>query len=133
VEVRRLAQSAASASSEVKALVEQSAEEVKGGSGLVAAASDKLKAMLDAVRENSELVHTIARASREQAASIEEVNAAVRTLDQMTQHNAALVEQTNAVIAQTEGQTQTLDTIVDVFTINEPDDVSGTDAGRRAA
>jgi methyl-accepting chemotaxis protein len=35
----------------------------------------------------------------------------------MTQHNAALVEQTNAAIEQTEGQAQTLDAIVDVFTL----------------
>ena len=130
VEVRRLAQSAAQASSEVKALVEKSADEVKGGSGLVAAAGERLKAMLDAVEENSALVRTIARASREQAASIEEVNTAVRTLDQMTQHNAALVEQTNAVIAQTEGQTQTLDSIVDIFQLD--DAVDAPEAGHRA-
>jgi PAS domain S-box len=119
VEVRRLAQSAAQASAEVKALVEQSTGEVKGGSDLVTAAADRLRAMLDAVRENSELVQSIARASREQAASIEEVNAAVRTLDQMTQHNASLVEETNAVIEQTEAQTQALDRIVDVFRLEE--------------
>ena len=133
VEVRRLAQSAAQASSEVKALVENSADEVKGGSGLVAAAGERLRAMLDAVEENSALVRTIARASREQAASIEEVNAAVRTLDQMTQHNAALVEQTNAVIAQTEGQTQTLDSIVDIFQLNEASGAPEIGSSRRAA
>ncbi len=133
VEVRRLAQSAAQASSEVKALVERSADEVKGGSGLVAAAGERLKAMLDAVEENSALVRTIARASREQAASIEEVNAAVRTLDQMTQHNAALVEQTNAVIAQTEGRTQTLDSIVGIFQLDDRVDTPEIGTSRRAA
>ncbi|WP_158672392.1 MULTISPECIES: methyl-accepting chemotaxis protein [Devosia] len=133
VEVRRLAQSAAQASSEVKALVEKSAEEVKGGSSLVAAAGERLKSMLDAVEENSALVRTIARASREQAASIEEVNTAVRTLDQMTQHNAALVEQTNAVIAQTEGQTQTLDGIVDIFQLADTADAPEAGVPRRAA
>jgi methyl-accepting chemotaxis protein len=67
-------------------------------------------------------VRAIARASREQASSIDEVNQAVRTLDQMTQHNAALVEETNAVIAQTEGQTQALDRIVDIFKLEaEPE------------
>ncbi|SMQ86151.1 methyl-accepting chemotaxis sensory transducer with Pas/Pac sensor [Devosia lucknowensis] len=132
VEVRRLAQSAASASADVKALVEQSASEVEGGSRLVSAAGDKLRAMLDAVRENSDLVRSIARASREQAASIEEVNTAVRTLDQMTQHNASLVEQTNAVIAQTEGQTQSLDMIVDVFTLGEDDAEPGRASSRAA-
>uniref|UniRef100_UPI002FC938CD methyl-accepting chemotaxis protein n=1 Tax=Devosia sp. TaxID=1871048 RepID=UPI002FC938CD len=45
VEVRRLAQSAANASSEVKVLIEQSAGEVKGGSRLVLDAASKLEAM----------------------------------------------------------------------------------------
>jgi PAS domain S-box-containing protein len=117
VEVRRLAQSAASASGEVKALVEQSANEVRGGSKLVSDAAGRLTEMLGAAQENSALVDAIARASREQAAAIAEVSVAVRQLDEMTQHNAALVEQTNAAIEQTETQAQTLDAIVDVFTL----------------
>ncbi|WDR01483.1 methyl-accepting chemotaxis protein [Devosia algicola] len=104
VEVRRLAQSAASASADVKVLIEQSADEVKGGTKLVASAADKLLDMLGAVRENSSLIEGIAVASREQASSIAEVNIAVRQMDDMTQHNAALVEQTNAAIEQTETQ-----------------------------
>ena len=130
VEVRRLAQSAASASADVKALVEQSGLEVKAGAGLVEAAGGKLGAMLEAVRENAALVGHIARASREQAGAIDEVNAAVRQLDQMTQHNAALVEETNAVIEQTEGQTQALDRLVDIFRIDGDVTVIG---GSRAA
>jgi methyl-accepting chemotaxis protein len=119
VEVRRLAQSAASASSEVKALIEQSGTEVASGSKLVAEAAGKLEAMLDGARKNHELLAGIARESREQAAAIEEVNVAVRTLDEMTQHNAALVEQTNAAIEQTEAQAAELDKVVDIFTIAE--------------
>ncbi|MHA6729601.1 methyl-accepting chemotaxis protein [Devosia sp. A369] len=118
VEVRRLAQSAASASSDVKALIEQSANEVRGGSKLVSNASDQLTAMLDAVHENTSLMQSIARASREQAAAIDEVSVAVRTLDEMTQHNAALVEETNAAIEQTEAQASELDRVIDIFTID---------------
>jgi methyl-accepting chemotaxis protein len=117
VEVRRLAQSAASASSDVKALIEQSAGEVAGGTRLVAEAADKLAAMLDAAKGNSSLMEGIARDSREQASAIEEVTVAVRTMDEMTQHNAALVEETNAAIEQTEAQATELDRVVDVFTI----------------
>ena len=124
VEVRRLAQSAASASADVKALVELSANEVKGGSRLVSDAAERLADMLAAVEENSALVEAIARASREQAASIDEVSVAVRTLDEMTQHNAALVEETNAAIEQTESQAQTLDGIVDIFRVDEEPAVS---------
>ncbi|MDC9826405.1 methyl-accepting chemotaxis protein [Devosia sp. ZB163] len=119
VEVRRLAQSAAQASSEVKVLIEQSGTEVKGGSKLVAEAAAKLEAMLVAARSSNELMDSIARASQEQASAIEEVNAAVRQMDEMTQHNAALVEETNAAIEQTEAQAVELDRIVDVFRTGE--------------
>ena len=118
VEVRRLAQSAASASNDVKALIEQSASEVRGGSKLVSNAADQLAGMLDAVNENANLMQSIAKASRDQAAAIDEVSVAVRTLDEMTQHNAALVEETNAAIEQTEAQASELDRVVDVFTID---------------
>ena len=118
VEVRRLAQSAASASADVKVLIEQSANEVKSGSKLVGDAAGKLKAMLEAARGNNGLLDSIARESREQASAIDEVNTAVRTMDEMTQHNAALVEETNAAIEQTEAQASELDRIVDVFVLN---------------
>jgi len=117
VEVRRLAQSAASASADVKVLIEQSAGEVNSGSRLVADAAAKLTSMLSAARSSNELMSGIARDSREQASAIEEVNTAVRTMDEMTQHNAALVEEINAAIEQTETQASELDRIVDIFTL----------------
>ncbi|SHF88610.1 methyl-accepting chemotaxis protein [Devosia limi] len=119
VEVRRLAQSAARASSDVKVLIEQSAGEVRGGTRLVADAAAKLEAMLSAARSSNELMSGIARDSREQASAIDEVNTAVRTMDEMTQHNAALVEEINAAIEQTEAQANELDRIVDVFKLEE--------------
>ncbi len=119
VEVRRLAQSAAQASSEVKVLIEQSAEEVRGGSKLVSSAADQLQNMLGAVSENADLMQQIAKASQAQAVAIDEVGSAVRTLDEMTQHNAALVEETNAAIEQTESQASELDRVVAVFSLEE--------------
>jgi methyl-accepting chemotaxis protein len=127
VEVRRLAQSAASASSDIKGLIEQSVNEVAGGSKLVSEAAEKLADMLASVTDNHHALDAIARASREQASAIEEVNIAVRTMDEMTQHNAALVEQTNAAIEQTEGQATELDRIVAVFQLGN------VQSGRRAA
>ncbi|WP_245893249.1 methyl-accepting chemotaxis protein [Devosia naphthalenivorans] len=120
VEVRRLAQSAASASSDVKALIEQSANEVKGGTRLVSDASTKLSSMLSAIRDNTEVLQTISHDSRKQAGALKEVTIAVQQMDEMTQHNAALVEETNAAIEQTEAQAVELDRIVEVFTIDTP-------------
>jgi methyl-accepting chemotaxis protein len=99
-------------------LIEQSGTDVRSGSRLVAEAAAKLTAMLGEARSSSELMDTIARASREQASAIEEVDAAVRQMDEMTQHNAALVEETNASIEQTERQAGELDRIVAVFRID---------------
>ncbi|RYE68121.1 MAG: methyl-accepting chemotaxis protein, partial [Oxalobacteraceae bacterium] len=118
VEVRRLAQSAAQASSDVKALIEQSSAEVSGGTKLVDNAAQKLQAILEAVRENSVLMQGISSASGEQSSAIAEVSTAIRQMDEMTQHNAALVEETNAAIEQTESQAVELDKIVDVFKID---------------
>ncbi len=129
IEVRRLAQSAAQASQEVKALVEQSNAEVETGSKLVADASSKLVTLLDAVKENAQLLETIAQDSKGQASSIEEINAAVRQMDEMTQHNAALVEETNAAIEQTENQANQLDSIVEIFVLEKG---YGAQSGTRA-
>ncbi len=117
VEVRRLAQSAAEASSEVKALIEQSANEVQAGTKLVSDVAGRLSTMVEGARHNSEQINGIARQSRDQAAAIDEVNVAVRQMDEMTQHNAALVEQTNAAIEQTEAQVNELDGEIAVFRI----------------
>ncbi|WP_224704761.1 methyl-accepting chemotaxis protein [Devosia aquimaris] len=117
VEVRRLAQSAASASADVKTQIEQSAGEVHTGSRLVSDAADKLASMLDGIRGSTLALRAISDDSRKQASALEEVNIAVRQMDEMTQHNAALVEETNAAIEQTEAQASELDRIVDIFTI----------------
>jgi len=119
VEVRRLAQSAASASSDIKTLIDHSVDEVAGGSRLVDDAANKLRQMLEAVQENASLMRNISKASRDQVSAIEEVNAAVRQMDEMTQHNAALVEETNAAIEQTEGQAHELDRIVEMFSTGD--------------
>jgi methyl-accepting chemotaxis protein len=118
VEVRRLAQSAAQASSDVKQLIEQSSVEVSGGTKLVDSAAQKLQDILLAVRENSVLMQAISSASGEQSSAIGEVTTAIRQMDEMTQHNAALVEETNAAIEQTEAQAVELDKIVEVFKID---------------
>ncbi|WP_374620868.1 methyl-accepting chemotaxis protein [Devosia sp.] len=118
IEVRRLAQSAAEASAQVKDLIVQSAAEVTEGTQLVARATASLEAMRQSVERNRELMEGIAEESNEQARGIAEVNSAVRDMDEMTQHNAALVEETNAAIGQTEAQAHELDEIVDIFVLD---------------
>ncbi|WP_421760364.1 methyl-accepting chemotaxis protein [Devosia sp.] len=120
VEVRRLAQSAAEASTEVKTLIQQSASEVQAGSRLVSEATSNLSKMVDAVQRNSDLMRSISTESNQQASSIGEITVAIRQMDEMTQHNAALVEETNAAIEQTEAQAVELDKLAAGFHIEAP-------------
>ena len=119
VEVRRLAQSAAQASADVKALIEESAGEVRNGTRLVADVAGRLGEIIAGVRGTATLMESIAGDSQAQASGIAEINIAVRQMDEMTQHNAALVEEMNAAIEQTEGQAGRLDAIVDTFNLGD--------------
>jgi len=118
VEVRRLAQNAAQASSDVKQLIDRSEKEVRGGGQLVADATRKLERIVAAVDENAKLMLEMAEAGSSQTSAIQQISVAVRQMDEMTQHNAALVEETNAAIEQTENQAGELDTIVDTFRVS---------------
>ena len=128
IEVRRLAQSAAEASRDVKQLIEQSAEQIRIGGRLVSEAANTLESMRLAAHANNELMDNLARQSAQQAGAIEEVTSAIRQMDEMTQHNAALVEQTNAAIAQTETQARKLDSVIDTFRVGEAQAVSTASA-----
>jgi len=119
VEVRRLAQSAAQASADVKALIEASANEVRGGARLVGQAAEKLRDIVAGAQESSQLIDSIALANQQQSAALGDISSAVRQMDEMTQHNAALVEETNAAIEQTEAQASALDEIAEVFKLGE--------------
>ncbi|HEY9013340.1 MAG TPA: methyl-accepting chemotaxis protein [Devosia sp.] len=128
IEVRRLAQSAADASREIKELIQRAAEEVNAGSRLVADAVGKLEAIVDGVRRNRDLMDAISEATRSQSHAIDEIKVAVHQMDEMTQHNAALVEETNAAIEQTEAQASELDSIISLFQL---DAALGGSAARR--
>ena len=117
VEVRRLAQSAATASGDIKGLIEQSGAEVSGGSQLLETAAKKLGELLTAIHENERLMEMIAARSSEQSSAIVAVAQTMSSMDEAVQQNAALVEETNAAIEQTEAQAAELDSVVDSFVL----------------
>jgi methyl-accepting chemotaxis protein len=98
-EVRGLAQRAATAAKEIKALIGASMEQVRAGNLVAAEAGDAIRGIVDSARQIDALMTDIARATSEQGGGIRQVSAAVDVLDQSTQQNAALVEQTAAAAA----------------------------------
>lgn len=119
VEVRRLAQSAATAAADIKGLIQESSSQVRGGSALVDQASGTIVQLQAEVKESEGLAADIALQSREQSSAIAEALTVVRQLDEMTQQNSALVEQTNAAVEQTRAQAEELDRIVGMFNLPE--------------
>ncbi|MEI2296466.1 methyl-accepting chemotaxis protein [Ensifer sp. MJa1] len=95
-EVRELAQRAAGAAKDIKALVSRSGTEVGSGVKLVQATGEALGRIGADVARINEHMTSIVMAAREQSTGLGEISTAVGQLDQMTQQNAAMVEQTNA-------------------------------------
>lgn len=93
-EVRELAQRSADAAREIKDLINRSTAEVTAGSELVRETGSVLASISNEITAISKHVETIATASHDQSAALQEINGSVNAMDQMTQKNASMVEQT---------------------------------------
>jgi methyl-accepting chemotaxis protein len=117
VEVRNLAQRAATAAGEIKDLITDSLDKVEGGSKLVTQAGQTMEEILSAVHGVTGMLAKITTASAEQSAGIEQVNQAITQMDDVTQQNAALVEQAAAAAESLEEQAQALVVTVSGFKV----------------
>jgi len=117
-EVRALAQRSASASREIKDLIEESVQRVKVGTQQVHAAGNTISEIVLAVTKVTDLVREISAASEEQNKGITQVNQAVAQMDQVTQQNAALVEEAAASAQAMNDQATTLRDAVSIFRFN---------------
>ncbi|CAG9180683.1 methyl-accepting chemotaxis protein [Cupriavidus respiraculi] len=114
-DVRDLAQRCASASKEIRGLIDTSVSNVRTGSGMVDEAGRTMEDIVAAVRKVTSIVGGISAASHEQSQGIEQVNQAVTQMDSMTQQNAALVEQAAAAATSLEDQAQRLNALMSRF------------------
>ncbi|TSE25873.1 Aerotaxis receptor [Tepidimonas sediminis] len=114
-EVRQLAQRSADAAKEIKALIQGSVAEVRGGAELVAQAGARMGEIVEQVRQVTQLVNEISAASAEQSSGVAQVGEAVAQLDQNTQSNAALVEEMAAAARSLHQQAERLGEAVAVW------------------
>ncbi|MBU1305534.1 MAG: HAMP domain-containing protein, partial [Alphaproteobacteria bacterium] len=101
VEVRRLAQSAASASGDIKLLIERSTSAVDDGAHLVVDAAERLTAMRDAIHANAGALQDIAEFGLQQVSSIDTVGQALAAVEQMNQRNVMLAQSSHAALQET--------------------------------
>ncbi|MFN7169459.1 MAG: methyl-accepting chemotaxis protein [Pannonibacter sp.] len=116
-EVRELAQRSADAAKQIKGLIHQSTHEVSTGSGLVQEAGRVLASISHQITAISQHVETIATASQDQSAALQEINGAVNRMDQMTQQNGAMVAETSESSTRLASEAHALMQLVDQFRI----------------
>jgi methyl-accepting chemotaxis protein len=117
-EVRELAQRSAGAAKEIKELINQSSREVGSGSALVQQAGDVLASISREITAISQHVETIATASQDQSAALQNINSSVNRMDQMTQQNGAMVGQTSESSRLLAGEADALLDLVQQFRID---------------
>ena len=132
-EVRSLAQRSSAAAKEIKALIGNSAEQVKAGADLAQQAGSTMQEVVNSVQRVSAVIEEISQASREQTDGIEQINEAVAQMDQSTQQNAALVEQATAAAAALQQQAHELNQVVAAFRLHEGGQEGGHGAGHDGA
>ncbi|MCC6069750.1 methyl-accepting chemotaxis protein [Massilia sp. GCM10020059] len=114
-EVRNLAQRSAAAAKEIKALIDDSVNQVELGSQLVGQAGSTMTKVVESVGKVTGIMAEISSASREQSDGIEQVSGAIGEMDAMTQQNSALVEQAAAAAQEMRDQASALAQTVGLF------------------
>jgi len=117
-EVRELAQRAASAAKDIKALISKSGSEVATGVRLVQETGSALGEIEDRVLKINDHIHSIATAAREQSTGLSEVSTAVNQMDQVTQQNAAMVEEANAATHKLSAEANNLANLIAYFKVD---------------
>lgn len=79
-----------------------------------------LSQIVTSTQDLSDMIETIAAASREQSSSIMQVDSAVSAMDRATQQNAALVEQSSAAARSLSSEAGALTELVQRFDIVGP-------------
>ena len=128
-EVRNLAARSAKAAHETTALIEESVERVRAGTGIAQGTAEALNEIFANVTKTTDLVGEIAAASNEQAQGLAQVNQGLCRLEQVTQQNAANAEQGASAAEELAGQANHLRQLVARFKLR--DDAHPPRAGLR--
>lgn len=118
-EVRVLAQRSAAASSDIRALIEESARRVDAGVAEMETTSLTMASIVTVIQRATALMREISAASEEQLHDIEQVDSAVSQMDEVTQRNTVLAAEAAAVAARFETQAGELMQAVARFRVPE--------------
>lgn len=114
-EIKKLASESVNAVKDSAQLISQSIESVNIGKHLAKETAESLKLVVSEINTTSSMVEDIAKASREQATSIEEINEGIVQISDVVQSNSAISEQSAASSEELTAQAQTLQNMINEF------------------
>jgi methyl-accepting chemotaxis protein len=118
-EVQALARNSRTASSEIRALIEESVTIIASSTQMIGHAESMVGKLLGSVDNVAQTVNAIASQSMEQATTIQQVNRAVQQMDEVTQSNAALVEEAAAAADTVQVRARSLVHSVEFFKLGD--------------
>tara|TARA_A100001391_G_scaffold44134_2_gene25753 strand:- start:4574 stop:6133 length:1560 start_codon:yes stop_codon:yes gene_type:complete len=118
-EVRNLAARAATSSSEIRALLEDTRTQIESCAAQATRSGVTLESAVKGIQELAGLMKEVASATGEQIGGIQQVSVAVTQIDTTTQQNAALVQESSSAAASLEDQSARLKSLVAAFRIAE--------------
>jgi methyl-accepting chemotaxis protein len=116
-EVRALAQRSSQAAREIKALISNSADQIRRGVDQVNLTGTALEQVVSRAADMAHMVSTIAASAAEQSRGLSEINIGVAQLDQVTQQNAAMAEDAGHTTSQMSRQADGLAQLVSRFRV----------------
>ncbi|MBL8267268.1 methyl-accepting chemotaxis protein [Steroidobacter sp.] len=123
-EVRSLAQRSASASKEIRDLINTSSQTVAHGGELAGQADEAMQQVVTAVKRVAEVIEEIDVAGQEQSAGIEQINSAVRQMDEVTQRDAQMMQELAETAAGLKEQSQIMLGAISAFTLHRSSDAA---------
>ncbi len=118
-EVRNLAARSANAAKETTDMIEGSIHKVEGGTKIANETAEALGLIVEGVAKAADLVGSIAEASNEQAAGIEQINQGIMQVSQVIQANSATSEESAAASEELSSQAEVLSEQVERFTLKK--------------
>ena len=118
-EVRNLASRSAKAARETAELIENSGAEIERGGDIAHRTADALNAIVERVKQTTDLVAGIAVASNEQAQGVGQITTGLQQIDSVTQQNTAAAEESASAANEMSSMAKTLRDLVAQFKLRQ--------------